>query len=104
MYGATQRDRILSEFRRPPDREADGTATWSLATLQLSLRRAPDAVRHMKLRTFLQTFWEAGYTFQASRTWCHTGTARRKRKDGTVVDTIDPHATPKNSSSNGRIG
>ncbi len=103
-YGATQRDRILREFQRPPDREGDGTATWSLTTLQRALRRAPDGLPQVSTWTILQTLWEAGYTFQASRTWCHTGTARRKRTDGTVVDTIDPHATPKNRSSNGRIG
>ena len=30
----------LAEVRRTPDREADGTATWSLSTLQRALRRA----------------------------------------------------------------
>src|SRR5512147_2968508 len=28
-YGASERDRILKEARRTPDRERDGTATWS---------------------------------------------------------------------------
>jgi hypothetical protein len=45
--------------------------------------------------TILVTLWEAGYTWQQSRTWCPTGTARRKRRDGSVVTTTDPHATPK---------
>src|SRR5438876_4901958 len=44
QYGAGERDRILAEFRRRPDRERDGTATWSLNTLQRALRRAPDGL------------------------------------------------------------
>src|SRR3712207_5578071 len=30
QYGPAERERILREFRRPPDREQNGTATWSL--------------------------------------------------------------------------
>src|SRR5687768_13691579 len=30
VYDAAVRERILREFRRPPDRQRDGTATWSL--------------------------------------------------------------------------
>jgi transposase len=37
---AAQRDRIVQEVQRTPDRQADGTATWSLTTLERSLRRA----------------------------------------------------------------
>jgi hypothetical protein len=95
QYGPVERERILREFRRPPDRERDGTATWSLTTLQRALQRAPDGLPGVSTWTILVTFWEAGYTWQQNRTWCHTGTARRKRKDGTVVEVIDPDATPK---------
>lgn len=94
-YGPAERDRILAEFRRPPDRARDGTATWSLSTLQRALRRAPDGLPTVSIATILETLWAAGYTFQQSRTWCHTGTARRKRKDGSVVTTTDAHAIPK---------
>ena len=90
-YGADERERILREFRRMPDRERDGTATWSLITL----RRAPDGLPTVSTATVLATLWEAGYTWQRDRSWCHTGRARRKRKDGTVVDVVDPNATPK---------
>jgi transposase len=38
IYGATECKRILAEFKRRPDREQDGTATWSLNTLQRALR------------------------------------------------------------------
>src|SRR5581483_4693217 len=41
-YTPAARERILREVRRPPEREADGTATWSLSALQRALRRAPD--------------------------------------------------------------
>jgi hypothetical protein len=94
-YGAAERARILGEFQRPPDREGDGTATWSLTTLQRAVRRAPDGLPAVSTATILHTLWEAGYSFQQSRSWCQTGSARRKRKDGTVVQTTDPHATPK---------
>jgi transposase len=36
-YGPEQEERILLEFARTPDRERDGTATWSLTTLQRAL-------------------------------------------------------------------
>jgi len=95
QYGAVERERILREFRRPPDRQADGTATWSLTTLQRALRRAPDGLPHVSTFTILAVLWEAGYTWQQARTWCPTGTARRQRRDGSVVTTTDPHAAPK---------
>ena len=39
-YGPEEAERILREFRRKPDPEQDGTATWSLTTLQMVLRTA----------------------------------------------------------------
>jgi transposase len=92
---AAERERILAEFRRPPDRARDGTATWSLSTLQRALRTAPDGLPHVSTWTILVTLWEAGYTWQQNRTWCPTGTARRKRRDRSVATTTDPAATPK---------
>jgi hypothetical protein len=97
QHGAAARERILAEFRRAPDRQRDGTATWSLTTLQRALRRAPDGLPQVSTFTILAVLWEAGYTWQRERTWCSTGTARRKRRDGSVVETTDPHATPKKS-------
>jgi transposase len=94
-YGTAEQERILGEFRRPPDRERDGTATWSLTTLQRALRAAADGLPRVSTKTILHTLWEAGYTWQRSRTWCPTGTAQRQRKDGSVVVTTDPAATPK---------
>jgi transposase len=94
-YEAAARARILAEFQRTPDREADGTATWSLTTLQRALRRADDGLPTVSTATILAVLWEAGQSWQQNRTWCHTGTARRRRRDGTVVELHDPDAAPK---------
>jgi len=96
QYGESERARILREFRRAPERERDGTATWSLTTLQRAVRTAPDGLPAVSTVTILHTLWQAGYTWQASRTWCHTGTVLRRRKRGTVTVT-DPDTTPKKS-------
>jgi hypothetical protein len=98
VYDTAPRERILREFRRPPDRERDGTATWSLTTLQRALRRAPDGLPTVSTWTILQALRDAGYTWQQSRTWCHTGTVVRRRKRGAAtvaVAVTDPDATPK---------
>jgi hypothetical protein len=96
QYGTTAQERILAELRRTPDREQDGTATWSLTTLQRALRNAPDGLPQVSTFTILQTMHASGYIYQRSRSWCHTGTAQRKRKRGTVTIT-DPDAIPKKS-------
>ena len=93
-YGAAERERILQEFRRTPDRERDVTATWSLTTLQRALRAAPDGLPHIATRTIILVLWDAGYSWQASRTWCHTGTVVRMRKAG-PVEVTDPDTAPK---------
>ena len=97
QYGAVERARILSEVARAPDRERDGTATWSLTTLQRALRRAEDGFPGISTFTILQTLWAAGYGWQQSRSWCATGTARRKRSNGSVVTVTDPDTAPKKS-------
>jgi transposase len=94
QYAAAERERILCEFRRTPDRAQDGTATWSLTTLQQALRDAPDGFAHLSTFTIWWVLREAGYTWQRSRTWCPTGTATRKRKAGLVAVT-DPDTTAK---------
>jgi hypothetical protein len=93
-YQAEARERILKEFHRTPDREQDGTATWSLSTLQRALRLAPDGLPEVSTWTILNTLWETGYTWQQNRTWCQTGTVTRKSKAGPVQVT-DPNTTPK---------
>lgn len=93
-YGPEQATRILAEVDRTPDRERDGTATWSLTTLQHSLRTAPDGLKAVSTFTIWCVLREAGYTWQKTRTWCPTGTAIRKRKDGQVA-VLDPDTEEK---------
>ena len=93
-YSVTERQRILAEARRPPEREQDGTATWSLSTLQRTLRQASDGLPKVSTYTIWLVLHEAGFAWQKSRTWCETGTVKRKRKSGTVVVT-DPDAEAK---------
>ena len=81
-------------MRRPPDRDADRTSSWSLTTLQRSLRQAPDGLPTVSTYTIWCVLREAGDTWQKDRTWCETGMAIRKRKSGTVVVT-DPDAMAK---------
>jgi transposase len=102
-YGPAEEERILREFRRAPDRVRDGTATWSLTTLQRALRRAPDGLPTVSTWTILRVLHQAGYTWQQSRTWCETGkvTRRRKGSDGqpVVVAISDPQAEEKRDGS-----
>jgi transposase len=97
-YTAVECERILREFRRVPDRRLDGTATWSLVTLQRALRRAPDGLAQVSTHTIGCVLHEAGYTWQQDRTWCQTGKALRVRKSGTV-EVTDPDACAKKNSS-----
>lgn len=97
-YGPAEREAILAEARRLPDREQDGTATWSLSTLQRALRKKglPDVSTY----TLWRVLKEAGLSWQEDRTWCETGTARRlrRRKRGNeVVIVRDPDAEAKKS-------
>lgn len=94
VYGATERERILAEVRRQPDREADGTASWSLSTLQRALRCAPDGLPTVSRETILNTLHEAGWSWQKDRSWCETGKVLRKRKAG-IVAVTDPETEKK---------
>ena len=93
-YTAVECERILREFRRAPDRRLDGTATWSLVTVQRALRRAPDGLAHVSTHTIGCILHEAGSTWQQDRTWCDTGKAIRVRKSG-PVEVTDPDAVGK---------
>lgn len=93
-YGPEEVDRILREARRTPDRMQDGTATWSLSTLQRALRQAPDGLPTVSTFTVHRVLRDAGRSPQRDRTWCETGVVQRKRKSG-VVEVVDPDATAK---------
>lgn len=94
IYGVEERKRILAEFERPPDRKKDGTATWSLSTLQRTLREGPDGMPDVSIYTIWCVLRAAGWTWQQDRTWCKTGTVTRKRK-GVAVQVTDPEAEAK---------
>lgn len=94
VYGEAEQARILVEARRPPDRTTDGTATWSLTTLQRALRRAPDGLPKVSTYTIWQALHAAGLSWQHDRSWCTTGRVLRRRKAGVVaIDDVD--AAPK---------
>lgn len=95
-YTEAERERILAEVRRPPDRDKDRTATWSLMTLRRALRQAPDGLPTVSTFTIGEVLHAAGWSWQRSRTWCQTGRVLRKRKRG-IVEVRDPDATPKKS-------
>jgi transposase len=94
LYALKERERILAEARRVPDRERDGTATWSLNTLCRALRRAPDGLPGVSTHTIFKVLHEAGFSWQKTRGWCETGKVVRKRKSG-PVEVVDPDAVPK---------
>jgi len=94
VYGPAERERILQEFRRSPDRAGDGTATWSLTTLQRALRTAPDGLPTVSTFTILAVLHDAGLSWQHNRAWCETGQGVRVRKAG-VAQVTDPDAGAK---------
>jgi hypothetical protein len=64
--------------------------------LQKALRQAEGGFPAISTYTIREVLYEAGHTFQQTRTWCPTGEALRKRKAG-VATVTDPDAEPKKS-------
>jgi transposase len=93
-YDPAARARIVACAQREPDREVDGTATWSLSTLARALRQELPQVGATTIRRVLQ---DAGSSYQQTRTWCPTGTALRQRKAGPVQVT-DPLTEEKRAT------
>jgi transposase len=91
-YDGAARARIVATAQRPPDRRADGTATWSLTMLERTLRR--EAFPQLGATTIRRVLEDAGSSYQRTRTWCPTGTAQRIRKAG-VVTVVDPRTEEK---------
>ena len=96
-YAEEQRRRILAEAERVPDRERDGTATWSLGTLRTALRHAEDGLPAVSTYTIWHTLHAAGLSWQQRRTWCSTGMVMRKRRHGGAVTVTDGDAAAKKS-------
>ena len=104
-YSPEERERILAEARRSPDRERDGTATWSLSTLQRALRR--NGLPRVSTYTIRRVLVDAGLSWQRHRSWCDTGRAQRWRKRAgrtVVVTVIDPDAEAKKNGLSRRTG
>jgi transposase len=95
-YGPQERARIAAEASRAPTPEDDGTATWSLSTLQRTLRAAPDGLPKVSTDTIRRVLHESGSSYQRSRSWCPTGKALRRRKAGPAV-VADPDSDAKKS-------
>lgn len=91
-YDSQARARVVATAQRPPDRKTDGTATWSLSTLERTLRR--EAFPRLGATTIRRVLEAAGSSYQKTRTWCPTGTAERKRKSG-IVRVTDPQTELK---------
>ena len=103
VYTETHMERILREYQRPPDRVQDGTATWSLVTLQRALRQAPDGLPTVSTYTIWQVLHEAGLSWQADRSWCKTGKVMRHRKSG-PVEVTDPDTDTAAKKKSDRAG
>jgi transposase len=86
-YDAEARAQIVAIAQTTPDRKTDGTATWSLSTLQKRLRK--EGVEQIGINTIKRVLEDAGSSYQKTRSWCPTGTAQRVRKSG-VVTVVDP--------------
>lgn len=91
-YAAADRQQILDTLQAAPERASDQSATWSLTLLQRRLRAS--GLPQVSRDTVHRTLRQAGYSWQRTRTWCPTGTARRKRKAG-VVTVVDPQTERK---------
>ena len=93
-YDTDARARIVRTAQRAPERRTDGTAIWSLSTLERRLRQ--DGLPHLGATTIRRVLEDAGSSYQKTRTWCPTGTAQRKRKSG-VVTVVDPQTEARSS-------
>jgi transposase len=91
-YDAAARAQIVATAQRPADRRQDGTATWSLSTLQRTLRK--EQYPRIGTSTIRRVLEQAGSSYQRTRSWCPTGTAQRQRKSG-VVTVTDPQTEEK---------
>lgn len=91
-YDADARTQVVATAQRAPERREDGTATWSLSTLQRTLRK--DKYPRIGTSTIRRVLEQAGSSYQRTRSWCPTGTAQRVRKSG-VVTVVDPKTEEK---------
>ena len=93
-YDAEARAKVVALAQQEPERRKDGTATWSLSTLQKRLRR--EGLERIGTNTIKRVLEDAGSSYQRTRSWCPTGTALRVRKSG-VVTVTDPETEQKSN-------
>ena len=62
-YDSADRARIVATAQRTPDREQDGTATWSLSTLERTLRQ--DGLPRVGATTIRRVLSAAGSSYAA---------------------------------------
>ncbi|MBM6582059.1 helix-turn-helix domain-containing protein [Microvirga sp. BT689] len=62
-YGAEAHIRIPAEWVRAPEREADGSASWSLSLLQKALRQESDGLPSVSTFTIWRNLHEAGLSW-----------------------------------------
>jgi transposase len=91
-YEREARAQIVATAQTAPDRKRDGTATWSLSTLQKRLRK--EGLEQIGTTTIKRVLEAAGSSYQKTRSWCPTGTALRVRKRG-IVTVVDPETEGK---------
>jgi transposase len=91
-YATAARAEIVALAQCVPDRRQDGTASWSLSTLQRRLRK--EKYPKIGANTIRRVLEQAGSSYQRTRSWCPTGTAQRVRKSG-VVTVTDPQTEEK---------
>jgi len=91
-YDTEARGRIVAVAQQDPDRRKDGTATWSLSTLQKRIWK--EGLKEISTTTIKRVLEDAGSSYQKTRSWCPTGTAQRVRKSG-VVTVVDPETEQK---------
>ena len=95
-YTPRQREAIVGQARRKPDPRKDGTATWSLNTLQKALRRQK-RFSQISTQTIGSVLHESGFRWVSNGSWCETGRVQRQRKSG-VVTVVDPDTEAKKKS------
>ncbi|MBV9279882.1 MAG: helix-turn-helix domain-containing protein [Chloroflexi bacterium] len=86
-YDPAARARIVALAQQEPERRTDGTATWSLSTLQKRLRK--EGLERIGTNTIKRVLGDAGSSYQKTRSRYPTGTALRVRKEG-IVTVTDP--------------
>jgi hypothetical protein len=94
-YSDQERQHLLPEFARAPDRAADRTATGSLSLRRDAVRKTGDGLGPVSPYTIWSVLHAAGDTWQRDRPWGRTGEVLRQRKAGVVRGQEPEHQAKK---------